>query len=201
MPALKQRTVISEQDYLTGELDSGIKHQLINGEAFAMAGASVNHDRISTNLIRHFANKLDSAPCEPFGSDMKVKTNDNFFYPDVIVDSTFDETTPYYTQTPKIIVEVLSKSTRRIDETVKRSAYIGIESLQEYILIEQDIVDVEVIRREQGWVSEHYFMGDDVTFTSIGLTLSVADIYQRVKNDDVQDYLDKLAQETETIIV
>jgi hypothetical protein len=60
------------------------------------------------------------------------------------------------------------------------------------VLIEQDFVDVEVCRRSEGWVSQHYFMGDSVTFESLNLTLSVADIYQRVENDDVSSFVASL---------
>jgi len=56
-------------------------------------------------------------------------------------------------------------------------------------LIEQDFVDVEVCRKSEGWVSNHYFMGDSVQFDAIGLTLTVEEIYARVDNDEVQAYL------------
>jgi hypothetical protein len=62
--------------------------------------------------------------------------------------------------------------------------------LQEYVLIEQDFVDVQVFRRNEGWLVKHYFLGDEVTFESIGLTLSVEDIYHRVQNDDMVEFLD-----------
>ena len=195
MLAKQKKHTVTSDEYLKGEIKSKVKHQLIQGEAYAMAGASANHERISTNLSAELYSHLKNSPCEPFGSDMKVNVGNDFFYPDVIVDGEFDESTPYYTKTPKIIFEVLSKSTRRIDETIKRNAYISIPTLQEFVLIEQDIVDIEVVRREQGWMSKHYFMGDQVTFTSLGLTLSVADIYQRVKNDDVNEYLEQLQAE------
>ena len=74
-----------------------------------MVGASANHERISGNIYAEFRHHLKSLPCEPFGSGMKIKDGENFFYPDVIVDYQFDESQPYYTETP-IIVEVLSKS-------------------------------------------------------------------------------------------
>ena len=90
-----------------------------------------------------------------------------------------------------IIVEVLSKSTRCNDKSLKMNAYKTIPSLQEYVLIEQDFVDVEVCR----WVSEHYFLGDEVTFTSLDLTLAVTDIYARVTNEDMSDDLQQLANE------
>jgi hypothetical protein len=67
------------------------------------------------------------------------------------------------------------------------------ETKQEYVLIEQDIVDVEVCRRSEGWVSEHYFMGDEVTFAAIDLTLSVNEIDERVVNEDVRSFVDGVA--------
>jgi hypothetical protein len=73
--------------------------------------------------------------------------------------------------------------------------------LQEYVLIEQDIVDVEVIRRATGWLSEHYFMGDELNLSSINLTLSVEDIYERVQNGDVSEWLEnqeKLQQQADS---
>ena len=191
MHTAQAKQPLNEKDYLAGELISEFKHELIDGEVYAMAGASINHERIAANIARKIGNHLEDSPCETLGSDMKVNAASNFYYPDVIVDCEFDEATPYFTKTPKIIVEVLSKSTRRTDETIKRIAYLNIPSLQEYVLIEQDIVDVEVVRRTEGWLSRHYFMGDDVTFESIGLTLSVEEIYHRVNNEDVIEYLEQ----------
>jgi Uma2 family endonuclease len=189
MLAIKTTDLISVEDYLTGELNSDIKHELIDGTVYAMAGASANHERISGNISRKFGNHLENQPCEPFGSDMKLRINSNFFYPDVMVDCRFDNSEPYFTQTPTIIVEVLSKSTRKKDTTLKLLSYINIPSLKEYVLIEQDFVDIQVFRRSEGWIPSHYFLGDEVTFESIGLTLSVEDIYHRVQNDDMVEFL------------
>ena len=182
---------VSVVDYLEGELISETKHEYLDGQVYAMAGASRNHERIAGNVFGEIRNWLKNRPCEPFASDMKVKAGNNFFYPDVMV--VCDEQNPheYYTASPVIIVEVLSKSTRRMDETTKRLAYFNIPSLQEYVLIEQDIVDVEICCRSKGWISEHYFMGDMVSFESIGLSLPVEEIYARVDNDDVRTYLEE----------
>ncbi len=189
MLAIKSSGLTTVDDYLKWELSSAVKHELIDGYVYAMAGASANHERISVNVLAEFRNHLKNSPCEPFGSDMKLKVNANFFYPDVMVDCTFDNSTPYFTQTPIIIVEVLSKSTRKTDTTLKFISYINIPSLKEYVLIEQDIVDIQVFRRSEGWLPKHYFLGDDITFEAIGLTLPVADIYQRVQNDDMVEFL------------
>jgi Uma2 family endonuclease len=179
---------ITVEDYLQGEILAEVKHELIDGEVYAMAGASKNHERIAGNVYRKIGNSLENSPCEPFSSDLKVKVGDDFFYPDVMVvceDKTGNE---YYTESPTLIVEVLSGSTRRMDETTKKIAYQSIPSLQEYMLIEQDFVDVELCSRNDGWQSRHYFLGDEVMLTSLSLTLTVEEIYQRVVNDDMVAY-------------
>lgn len=194
MLAVKDTGLISPEDYLKGEPLSEVKHELIDGHVYAMAGASANHERISVNVLRKFGNHLENTPCEPFGSDMKVRVGSNFFYPDATVDCHFDDSEPYFTETPIIIVEVLSRSTRRTDETVKLMSYINIPTLQEYVLIQQDFADIQVIRRSEGWLPKHYFLGDEITFESIGLTLPVEDIYYRVQNDDVVEFLNNKAK-------
>jgi Uma2 family endonuclease len=180
---------ITGEEYLQGELISDIKHELIDGEVFAMSGASKNHDRIAGNVYTKLLPLLENSPCEPFSSDVKVKVGGNFFYPDVMVVCDDQTDHPYYSEMPMILVEVLSKSTRRNDETIKRFAYQSIPTLQEYLLIEQDFVDVEVCCRKNGWLSQHYFLGDEFTLDSIGIILSVEDIYRRVQNEDVLTYL------------
>ena len=180
---------MSVEDYLQGELQSPVKHELIDGQVVAMAGASANHERIAGNVYGELRNHLKSLPCEPFGSDMKVRVRDNFYYPDVLVDCHFDESEPYFTSTPVIIVEVLSRSTRKMDERTKLLDYINIPTLKEYVTIEQDIADVTVYRKSDDWRSTHYFLGETIYFESIDFSLPVEEMYYRVKNEDVADFL------------
>ena len=93
------------------------------------------------------------------------------------------------TQTPVIIVEVISRSTRRIDEKAKQLEYINIPTLKEYVMIEQDFVDVRVLRKSNDWRTSHYFLGETVHFESIDLTLPVEEIYYRVDNQDMSELL------------
>ena len=181
---------ISEQNYLEGEKLSEIKHEYVDGEVYAMAGASKNHQRLIARLVQKIANHLDNTPCEVFSSDIKVRADNGkkYFYPDVLVVCSDDNTDDYYTESPRIIVEVLSKSTRKWDNRLKRHVYQAMPSLEEYVLIEQDFVEIEVCRKADLWQPMHYYLGDDITFTSIGLSVSVVDIYQRVDNEDMRDF-------------
>ncbi|MDX2505218.1 MAG: Uma2 family endonuclease [Gammaproteobacteria bacterium] len=187
--------LLSVQDYLKSELTSPVKREFINGDVYAMAGASTNHNRIVANILRELGVHLKNTSCEPFASDMKLQVADNFFYPDSLVVCDHEANDAGIIDAPLIVVEVLSKSTRQIDHTLKRTAYQQLPSLMEYIVIEQDLVDIEVCRRKNHWQSEHYYLGDEVFFESINLTLSVADIYDRVVNSDMKQYLENLEAE------
>ncbi len=127
-----------------------------------MAGTSINHNRLVANIAREFGNHLKNTPCEAFVSDMKVQVNNDFFYPDAVIACHQQINDDGITDTPLIIVEVLSKSTRRLDHTLKHSAYQQLARLQEYIVVEQDLVDIEVYRRKNHWQSEHFYLGDNV---------------------------------------
>jgi len=190
-------TNISVENYLAGERDSEVKHEYINGQVFAMAGASRRHNLISGNVYGLLWSQLQGKPCYPMNGDMLLKTSkDSYRYPDVQVicedDPSDDE---YVNESPILIVEVLSLSTRRFDKTEKRAEYLALPSLQEYILIEQDFAEVEVQRLSNQWRSEYYYLGQEIHFDSVDLTMSVEAIYQRVKNKDVEAYL--LAQQDE----
>lgn len=189
MSIANQAVMVTEDEYLAGEKVSDVKHEFVDGQVYAMSGASANHERITKNIARKFGNHLENSPCEPFGPDMKVKVGSKYFYPDVLVDCDFDENEPYFATSPTIIVEVLSESTHQIDRTVKRLAYLNIPTLVEYVLIEQDFVDIEVMRKSDQWKSTHYFLGDEVHFESIDLTLCVEEIYHRVRNNNMDEYL------------
>ena len=117
-----QRTdFISIADYLKDELSRETRHEYLEGAIYAMVGASKNHQRIITNVVSAFREHLRNTPCDTYASDIKIRIGDlAFFYPDVIVTCEDDTENSYYTGQPTIIVEVLSKSTRRKDETTKR---------------------------------------------------------------------------------
>jgi len=189
MTATQQASLISEQEYLDGEKISPIKYEYVDGHVYAMAGAHANHNLITGNVHGEIRNHLKGKSCRAYMSDMKVRLNNGtkYYYPDVLVNC--PAITGYFTENPILLVEVLSDSTRRIDETEKRLAYMQIESLEEYVLIAQDFVQIEMIRKSDGWKSSKYFLGDEVTFSSIGLTLPVADIYEGVDNADMAEWL------------
>jgi len=185
---------LSEEEYLATEENSEVKREYIDGHVYAMAGASNDHGRLAGNIFGEFRNHLKGSPCEAFIADTKVKIGRDYVYPDVLVDCSNMKGTGHFSTSPLIIVEVLSKSTRKTDTTTKLIRYINLPTLQEYVLIEQDYVCVQVLRKSNHWRSEYYFLGDEVTFTSIGLTLTVEEIYDRVDNADMVEFRQEKSQ-------
>lgn len=178
----------SDEDYLQGEQEADNRHELINGEVYAMTGANENHNLVSGNVFSELKNRLKGSPCKTFMSDMKVKAGGDFFYPDVMVVCEEDSEHEYYKSAPILIIEVLSESTRKFDKTHKRLSYQNIPSLEEYAIIEQERCEIEVFRRKDHWQSTYYYLGDEVHFASIGVSVSVEDIYYQVDNADIIKY-------------
>lgn len=197
MATAQQMTFINEADYLELEKNSVIKHEYVDGHIYAMSGASKNHNLLAGNIHTALNVHLKGNPCRPYISDMKVHiaNGSKYYYPDVLVNCTKLSGDSYYTESPTIIIEVLSKSTRRSDETTKRMAYMQIESLQEYVLIEQNIAKIAIMRRSGGWITENYYLGDTFTLSSIALTIAVEDIYDGIDNDDVIEWLAQKLQQ------
>lgn len=187
---------LTEEEYLKTEPASEIRREFINGQVYAMAGAGYNHNCIAGNVFGNLRNHLRGNPCTPFMGDMKVRLGTDYVYPDVVVDCSKMSGADTYSENPLLIVEVLSRSTRKTDATVKLLRYINLPSLQEYVLIEPDIVSVQVLRRVKHWLSEYYFLGDAVTFESIGLTLTVEEIYDRVDNADMNEFRQEMESKT-----
>jgi Uma2 family endonuclease len=195
MSSTAMNTQLTEQAYLEGEVLAQIKHEYIEGAAYLMAGASKNHNLISGNIFAEFRQQLKGKTCTPFIADMKVKAGTNIYYPDVMVVCEADDAdTKLVLHAPTIIVEVLSSGTRKYDMTAKKMAYLNVPSLQEYLLIEQDRCEVEVFRCSESWASTYYVLGDVITFDSIGVSVAVEEIYDRIDNEDIALFLKQKSQ-------
>jgi Uma2 family endonuclease len=175
---LEQLTV---QEYLEEEQHSAIRHELVDSHAYAMVGASSVHNLLAGTLFAALHTHLRGNPCRVFMSDMKVRTGQDFYYPDILVTcETFDPKTLFQTA-PILIIEVLSDSTERTDRHEKRLAYQRFDSLKEYVLVAQDRMEVEIYRRiENGWKIERLEARDILHFESVGFTMPVAKIYRDV---------------------
>ena len=183
MNAVPQINSISPEAYLLHENDrpDGTKYEYVNGQIYAMAGASRAHNIISGELFALLRNHLKGSTCRAYLSDMKVgiqtANEQYFYYPDIQV-SCQEENNRYFNTSPCLIIEVLSESTARVDRYEKLIAYKLIPSLQEYVLCSQETPLVEIYRKSSQWQVEHFLMGQAFTLESVGLTLTVDEIYE-----------------------
>ena len=185
MALLKLKTKISVEDYLEGEKISPVKHEYVEGEVFAMAGTSDNHGRIAGAIYAALFNHLRDSPCEPFFGETKVRvTKKVYYYPDVLVSCEENPENPYFRNAPILIIEVTSPSTEHIDRREKLLFYQQMPSVQEYVIVSQHKMNVEVHRRQPngGWITYYFDESDaEIEFQSVKLTLPISEIYRRVR--------------------
>ena len=191
MSRLKVKPYLSVADYLAGERDVDVRHEYVDGQVYAMAGASDRHNRIALNIASRLNDHLAGDECEAFISDMKVKVAPTlYYYPDVVVTCDAPGGDRYFRTEPRLIVEVLSPTTERIDRTEKLHAYRRVESLQEYVLVAQDTMAVELHRRgaDGAWTREVCTEPEEqFTRASVGLTLNLNDVYRNVRFDEASE--------------
>jgi Uma2 family endonuclease len=187
MSAAPKWNLISVEDYLAGELISPIKHEYLGGVVYAMAGARNVHNMIADNTLGSLFVRLRGGPCRPHSSDTKIRielpTQTRFYYPDVSVICEPNPQTDSFQDKPRVLFEVLSGSTRRIDEGEKKDAYLAIPSLQIYALVEQGTAAVVVFRRTAGgWAREVYEgTATMIPLSEIETDLPLAEIYEGVQ--------------------
>ena len=170
-------------DYLTGELVAEVRHEYFGGRVFPMPGASDDHNRIAGNLFLALGNYLEGHVCEVFSNDMKARTHSQvFYYPDVMVGCDPRDTDNLYLRFPKLLIEVLSEATERLDRREKRWSYQTIESLEEYVLVAQDRVEFTVFRRANEWQPEVLTQLDQLArFVSLDFSMPLSSIYEGVR--------------------
>ena len=172
--------------YLDWEAQQTDKHEYLDGEVFAMAGASDAHVTLALNLAMALRTHLRGGPCSVFISDMKlrVEADNAYFYPDVFVTcAEADRAQPLHKSTPTLLAEVLSPSTSAYDRGAKFAAYRKLPSLREYLLIDPERTSADLFRRnEQGqWVLfPHEASSDVLELASVGLRLPLAQLYEDV---------------------
>jgi Uma2 family endonuclease len=186
MTAARKLDLVSVEDYLAGELESPVKHEYLGGFVYAMSGARNAHNIIAGNILIAVGSRLHGRPCRPFNSDTKIRirfpAQTRFYYPDASVSCRPNPQSDSFQDDPSLVVEVLSRSTRRIDEGEKKDAYLTIPSLSVYLLVEQEFPGATALRRtEQGFVPEVYKGLDAVIpLPEIGVELPLLEVYESV---------------------
>ena len=181
----EQKAVFSAADYLAWEAAQPNRHEYIDGEVFAMAGAEDRHVTVAMNLAFALRQHLAGSPCRTFMSDMRLHlaAANCYFYPDVMVTcSALDAASPLVKTEPKLIAEALSASTAAVDRGLKFSHYRSLASLQEYVLIDLDSRSTDCYRKGADglWVLHPFARGEPVALASVALELTAAQLFAEV---------------------
>jgi len=182
-PARKLTCTFAE--YLEQERTSDVKHELVNGEIFAMAGGTIEHGRLASRIAIALGAQLEGRPCDTFSADVRVRVLATGLatYPDLSIVCGQMERDPEDANTivnPIVLVEVLSNSTEGYDRGEKFAHYQHLSSLKEYVLASQHGPRIEVFRRNddgKSWTLYIAKAGETASLTSIGCELAVDRIY------------------------
>jgi len=185
------KSYITPEEYLAFERKAETKNEYVNGEIFAMTGASRKHNLIALYIAGELRQQLKGKPCEVYPGDMRVKApaSRSYVYPDVVVVCGEPQLEDDYLDTllnPTLVVEVLSKSTESYNRLAKSSYYRTIESLSEYLLVSQEEYRVEqyVKQAEGRWLlADVRALEAEIELESIGCSFALRDIYERITFD------------------
>jgi len=182
---------LSPEEYLEIERKAEYKSEYYHGEMFAMSGVSRTHDRINVQLTFLIAQHLRGKRCEAFTANMRVLAASSglYTYADLSVaceEPQFADAQVDTLTNPTLLVEILSPSTEDYDRGKKAKLYRAIPSLQELLFIAQDSYEVELYRRQPDgtWsLMEANGLESAIALTSIGYTLSLRELYEKVAED------------------
>lgn len=193
-PKLHQRLTVAE--YLAFEETSEVKNEFLDGEIYAMAGGTITHSRIGGNVYAEMRQRLKGQSCEAFSEAQRLMPSEasgDFMYPDAMAvcgEIKTAQQDPNAITNPVLIVEILSDSTAAYDRGGKFYKYRQIETLQEYVLIEQKEPIIDVFKKnEQGqWVIAPRLTGLDnmLALESLGIKIPFAEIYAKVQFEEAE---------------
>jgi Uma2 family endonuclease len=185
----QRKRYITPQEYLEIERQAATKSEYLDGEIFAMSGATRSHNVIVRNLSRGLNPRQYGKPCEVYTNDMRVEVSPTglYTYPDLVVvcgDPQFKDPSEDTLLNPTVIIEVLSKSTASYDRGEKFEQYCRLPSLTDYLLVSQDRAAVEHRTRQvdNTWQLTFYYGLDAVVpLPSIGCELRLSEVYDMVR--------------------
>ena len=178
---------LTPEEYLALERKATIKSEYLEGQMYAMSGASRAHNLICLNIGAEIRSQLKERACEVYTNDMRVKVSAAglYTYPDVLVvcdEPSFEDDSFDILLNPTVLFEVLSPSTEAYDRGAKFGYYRQLDSMQEYTLVSQDFMRVEhYLRHNEQWILTEFGSPDDIVqLTSINCELPLREIYAKV---------------------
>ncbi len=184
---LKSRLTVEE--YLAFERRSPKRHEYVDGEMFAMSGASERHNQIVVNIGGEIRTQFKGRACKVYTNDLRVRIagTTRYAYPDVVAlcgTGLFDDSEKDTLVNPNLIIEVLSVPTEAYDRGEKFENYRRVETCTEYVLVAQDKPHIEQFRKQptgQWLFTATSGIESTVELESVGCRLSFSEIYDKVE--------------------
>jgi Uma2 family endonuclease len=186
MVAIRENTLkFTPEEYFDWEEQQLERHELIDGEVYAMSGGTVNHSQIAVKFISLLDNHLRGSGCKTLNSDCRVNIagSNNYTYPDLSVTcDDHDKTTTKYITYPCLIIEVLSFSTEAYDRGGKFRMYRQNPVLQDYVLVSSEKIEIDLYRKTESgsWEIINYQAEDAIELKSVNLTFQIERIYEGI---------------------
>jgi Uma2 family endonuclease len=182
-------TKVTEEQYLAMDRAAEVHSEFLDGQMWAMSGGSWSHLTLQANIVGDLVSALRGTDCRALTSDLHLRVVPGrvYSYPDVAVvcgKPRFADDRHDVLLNPTVVFEVLSPSTESYDRGAKLQNYLRIESLKDYILVEQDKIHAEHYSRELvgAWTFRVYDrLEENLKLDSIGVSLPLARIYDRVE--------------------
>jgi len=188
MAANPHRLYMTAEQYVAFDRASEIKYEYLDGEAVAMAGGSINHNRLTGNMFYFLTQELGlKGPCLVYNSDTRVLVaKKQYVYPDVTVscDVADHQGENDILYSPHIVVEVISPGTEATDRGKKLNWYRSHPTIQEYIIVNTRVQLVEIYRRNQDssfWTYHTYNPGDTIEITSLDIQIALDELYAGIR--------------------
>ena len=178
-----EQLFVTPNEYLDGEESADCKHEYLNGMVYAMAGGTFVHSTVAVNIVSALKTGLRGRPCRPVNSDMRVQfrvgSDHRYYYPDAAVICHPVPKGALFIENPTVVFEVLSPGTERYDRSEKKDAYLACESIQTYVLVHSERVEVTIYTRVgDGWdVVVYNELTDTLPLPCIECELPLVEIY------------------------
>ncbi len=175
---------VSVEDFLASEALEQGRREYLGGYVYpVIRDGSLNHNLIAGNCFAYLKTKLQDSGCRAFVSDVMVRLvveeDTYFYYPDIVVTCDPDDRNPQFLMAPKVLIEVISPSTVRVDTREKWYLYRNSPAIEEIVLLEQNSRGGKIARRNEGWKTEALNAGV-VELKSLGVTISFDVVYEGV---------------------
>lgn len=184
LPAPPHPRPLTVEEFLGIDFGPQLKAELDRGTILMMAGGTRDHARVQGNLIAYLHTALRGSGCRPYGSDMKVRSADaSVRYPDVTVDcgAPGDTGRDQFLHAPRVVVEVLSPSTRSQDAGVKLDEYRSLPTVDTIVLVDPEAERLRVLQRTgpQSWVDTAHIAPAALDLPTLGVTVPHDEIFAR----------------------